>query len=415
MRLSNFGERFSGYSGITHLMDDLNEGLLQPNVVMMGGGNPAVIPEAIEIFKDTLSSLLASDELVSSLANYDGPQGNDAFREVLASFFQKHYGWAITRENIALTHGSQSSFFNLFNSFAGPSKHGDKEVLIPLVPEYIGYSDVGIHDGLICSNEAKISLTGPGMFKYQVDFDRLEISRKTGIICVSRPTNPSGNVLTDDECRQLDKIAGENEIPLLIDNAYGTPFPNIIFKPVKPFWNENTIVCMSLSKLGLPGVRTGIIIANQDLIRYFTNLTAITSLAPGGIGPAIARKLIINEKLLPLCNEIILPFYKKQSQFAVELIKKKIVDPRLFIHEPEGSIFLWLWFDGLPITSTELYERLKKKGLLVIPGRYFFPGQKNISTHADSCIRVNYVQPKEELERGIQLLSEELTNCWGNP
>ncbi|MFT5505656.1 MAG: valine--pyruvate aminotransferase, partial [Gammaproteobacteria bacterium] len=210
MRLSSFGERFSGYSGITHLMDDLNEGLLRPDVVMMGGGNPAVIPEAVGIFKDTLSSLLASEELVSSLTNYDGPQGNDAFREVLASFFQKHYGWAITRENIALTHGSQSSFFNLFNSLAGPSKHGNKEVLIPLVPEYIGYSDVGIHQGLICSNEAKITLTGSGMFKYQIYFDRLEVNRNTGLICVSRPTNPSGNVLTDDECLQLDKIAGDN-------------------------------------------------------------------------------------------------------------------------------------------------------------------------------------------------------------
>jgi len=40
MIFSDFGERFAGYSGITHLMDDLNEGLLQDDVIMMGGIQP---------------------------------------------------------------------------------------------------------------------------------------------------------------------------------------------------------------------------------------------------------------------------------------------------------------------------------------------------------------------------------------
>ena len=31
-----------------------------------------------------------------------------------------------------------------------------------------------------------------------------------------------------------------------------------------------------------------------------------------------------------------------------------------FIHRSEGALFLWLWFEGLPITAKELYQRLKK-------------------------------------------------------
>jgi valine--pyruvate aminotransferase len=412
MNFSDFGEHFNGYSGITHLMDDLSEGLSQADVVMLGGGNPASIPEVMSLFDSVISKLQASGELVKTLANYDAPQGKGEFLENLASFFSEQYGWNIGPKNIALTHGSQSSFFVLFNSFAGSSKSGRKRVLIPLVPEYIGYCDVGIEADLITSQKARIHHLDDGFFKYQLDIDNLQVDNSTGLICVSRPTNPSGNVLTDQECEQLDRIAQNNDVPLLIDSAYGTPFPNIIFNQVNPFWNENCIVCMSLSKLGLPGARTGIVIANEEVIRFFSNMTAITSLAPAGIGAALVNQLILDRGLLPLCNDVIKPFYKQRSELAVRLLCEAIDDPRLHIHKPEGSMFLWLWFEGLGITTTELYQRMKKNGLLVVPGKYFFPGQQSVSDHAESCIRMNYVQSEEQLYKGIEILATELRACW---
>jgi valine--pyruvate aminotransferase len=412
MKLSDFGNRFNGYSGITHLMDDLSEGLAQPGVVMLGGGNPASIPQVKAVFDEILVKLQASGSLIDSLSNYDAPQGRGDFLETLAEFFRQHYGWPISSRNIALTHGSQSAFFALFNSFAGRSGKRRKQVLIPLVPEYIGYCDVGIEADLITSQEARIQRLDDGFFKYQVDFEHLQLDDSTGLICVSRPTNPSGNVLTDDECRQLDQIAAANDVPLLIDNAYGTPFPNIIFTEATPFWNENCIVCMSLSKLGLPGARTGIVIANEDLIRYFSNLTAITSLAPAGLGAGIVRQLILDNRLQSICDDIIRPFYQQRAELAVRLLREAVDDSRLRIHKPEGSMFLWLWFEDLGVTTTELYERLKRNGLLVVPGKYFFPGQQNPSEHAESCVRMNFAQTEEQLSRGIEILGAQLRECW---
>jgi valine--pyruvate aminotransferase len=413
MNLSDFGRRFQAYSGITHLMDDLAEGLAQPGTIMLGGGNPASIPEVSAVFSAVLDQLRSSGKLISTLANYDSPQGKASFLETLAKFFQEQYGWNISSRNIALTHGSQSSFFILFNSFAGSSQGVDKRVLIPLVPEYIGYCDVGIEPDLITSQQAKIQQLDDGFFKYQVDFENLRVDDSVGLICVSRPTNPSGNVLTDDECLKLDQIAKRNDVPLLIDSAYGTPFPNIIFDEVNPLWNENCIVCMSLSKLGLPGARTGIVIANEEVIQYFSNMTAITSLAPAGIGAEIVNQLILDEALLPLCHDVIRPFYQSRAEFAVTLLRQAIGDSRLHIHKPEGSMFLWLWFEGLGIDTSELYQRLKRKGLLVVPGKYFFPGQGNeAGEHAESCVRMNYVQSEQELAKGIDILARELKRCW---
>ena len=412
MSFSNFGNRFSQYSAITHLMDDLSEGLSRDDMIMLGGGNPAAIPEVIKILQDTAQHLLDNGQLIQAFTNYDASQGKVAFLESLAEYFNRQYGWNITRENIALTHGSQAAFFSLFNSFGGTKGQSKKHVLLPITPEYIGYSDLGIEDDLFVSHSPIIESLPDRMFKYHIDFNSLDVNTDTGLICVSRPTNPSGNVLTDKECARLDLLAQSNDVPLLIDNAYGTPFPNIIFSDVSPFWNENTIVSLSLSKLGLPGVRTGIVVANKTVIKQLSNITAITSLAPGGTGPAIVNELLVKQQLTSMCDDIIRPFYQERCDWAVNTLKQVVNDDRLHIHLPEGAIFLWLWFEGLSITTSELYQHLKQAGLLVVPGKYFFPGQDPVSEHAESCIRMNYVQSKEDMLRGIEILAKVLRRYW---
>ncbi|WMO04976.1 valine--pyruvate transaminase [Vibrio parahaemolyticus] len=413
MQFSKFGEKFNQYSGITQLMDDLNDGLRTPGAIMLGGGNPAAIPAMLDYFHQANEEMLASGELVAALTNYDGPQGKDVFVKALAQLFRETYGWDISEKNISLTNGSQSGFFYLFNLFAGQQPDGShKKVLLPIAPEYIGYGDAGIDEDIFVSYHPEIELLDNGLFKYHVDFEKLTVDDSVAAICASRPTNPTGNVLTDEEVRKLDKLARENNIPLIIDNAYGLPFPNIIFEDVEPFWNENTILCMSLSKLGLPGVRCGIVIASEEITQALTNMNGIISLAPGSVGPALANHIIAKGDLLKLSSEVIKPFYKQKSQRAVELLQQAITDERFRIHKPEGAIFLWLWFDELPITTMELYQRLKARGVLIVPGEYFFIGQKDEWDHAHQCLRMNYVQDDEMMQKGIAIIAEEVEKAY---
>ncbi|HHE0451679.1 TPA: valine--pyruvate transaminase [Vibrio parahaemolyticus] len=413
MQFSKFGEKFNQYSGITQLMDDLNDGLRTPGAIMLGGGNPAAIPAMLDYFHQASEEMLASGELVAALTNYDGPQGKDVFVKALAQLFRETYGWDISEKNISLTNGSQSGFFYLFNLFAGQQPDGShKKVLLPITPEYIGYGDAGIDEDIFVSYHPEIELLDNGLFKYHVDFEKLTVDDSVAAICASRPTNPTGNVLTDEEVRKLDKLARENNIPLIIDNAYGLPFPNIIFEDVEPFWNENTILCMSLSKLGLPGVRCGIVIASEEITQALTNMNGIISLAPGSVGPALANHIIAKGDLLKLSSEVIKPFYKQKSQRAVELLQQAITDERFRIHKPEGAIFLWLWFDELPITTMELYQRLKARGVLIVPGEYFFIGQKDEWDHAHQCLRMNYVQDDEMMQKGIAIIAEEVEKAY---
>ncbi|MCU8158455.1 valine--pyruvate transaminase [Vibrio vulnificus] len=413
MQFSKFGEKFNQYSGITQLMDDLNDGLRTPGAIMLGGGNPAAIPAMLEYFHQASENMLSNGELLAALANYDGPQGKDVFVKALARLLKETYGWNISEKNISLTNGSQSGFFYLFNLFAGQQPDGShKKILLPLAPEYIGYADAGIDEDIFVSYRPEIELLDNGLFKYHVDFEQLKADESVAAICASRPTNPTGNVLTDEEIRKLDQLARDNQIPLIIDNAYGLPFPNIIFEDVEPFWNENTILCMSLSKLGLPGVRCGIVIANEAVTQALTNMNGIISLAPGSVGPALGHYMIEKKDLLHLSSEVIKPFYQQKSQRAVELLQAAMPDDRFRIHKPEGAIFLWLWFDALPITTMELYQRLKARGVLIVPGEYFFIGQEDNWEHAHQCLRMNYVQDDELMQKGIAIIAEEVNRAY---
>ena len=417
MDFSDFGKRFAGEIGIGELMDDLGDALVaDPAPLMLGGGNPAHVPEVQAVFKKRMEDILSKrGEFERVIGNYDTPQGAKAFIGALAELFRDEFGWDIGPENIALTNGSQNAFFSLFNLFAGKFDGAiSKQILLPLAPEYIGYSEVGLEPDFFRSARPDIEILNDRLFKYRVDFDQLKVDDRVGAVCFSRPTNPTGNVVTDQEVSRLRDLANAQGVPLIIDNAYGTPFPNIIFSEAQPVWDENIILSLSLSKFGLPSLRTGIVIARKEIIRVVSRMTSVLSLAPGSLGPALAYDLVKSGEITRVSAETIQPFYRKKADRAVEQLRQEIGDDiPMRIHKPEGALFLWLWFEGLPISSRELYQRLKQKGVLVVSGHYFFPGMEQDNwPHKDQCIRVTYAQHDEVVTKGIKLIADEINSIF---
>ena len=412
MKLSRFAQRFSEHSGIILLMDDLGEAMAgEQDVLMLGGGNPAHIPEVQAFFRDRMQHILDQPgEFARVVGDYDPPRGNMKFLEALADLLNREYGWGLTAENVALTTGSQAAFFLIFNMFAGKFADGSaRKILLPMAPEYIGYADVGLADEFFTAYRPTIEKHPDRTFKYHVDFDRLTVDESTGAICVSRPTNPTGNVLTDTEVAKLVEISSERGIPLVIDNAYGMPFPSIIFTETELVWNENIILSMSLSKLGLPATRTGIVVARADIITALSNINGILTLAPESIGPALAYDLVRSGKVTDISRTLIRPYYEAKAQRAIALLHEELAGVDYFIHKAEGAIFLWLWFPGLPVTSQELYRRLKQRGVLIIPGQYFFPGLDDDPwRHKQECIRMTYSMNDDVVREGIRIIAEEV-------
>ncbi len=203
MKYSKFGNKFTQEAGILSLMKDMGEALAAggDDLIMMGGGNPGYIPEFQDMMQQRLQQMPTDENTCTRLmGQYCAPQGDSEFLVNLAGLLRNEYGWDVGPENLCLTNGSQSGFFLLLNMFAGDFEEGEpKKIRLPLAPEYIGYADIGLDKDFFIATRPHIERLDEHTFKYRVDFENISIGQETGAICVSRPTNPTGNVITDTE------------------------------------------------------------------------------------------------------------------------------------------------------------------------------------------------------------------------
>lgn len=412
------GRKLTERSGILELMDDLGHAMtVAPHLRMLGGGNPAAVPEFQRKVRARMNELLADgDTLERVLSNYEPPQGSPRFRQALAGLLRRTFGWDLGPQHIAVTSGGQSAFFYLFNLLAGRLEHGRrKRILLPLMPEYIGYADQGLEPNLFIGCKPRVECPhgdDPRSFKYRIDFAAVEraLQREDiGAIAASRPTNPSGNVLTDDEVRRLSELAVARRIPLILDNAYGAPFPGILFVPAEPFWAPHVILTLSLSKLGLPGTRTGIVVAPEPIARAIGSLTAIVGLSNGTLGQQLVLPWIEDGGILELGPGLLRPFYETKSREALAWAREAFESAGVewAIHAPEGAFFHWLWLRHLGIPARELYGRLKRRDVLTVPGEYFFYGLDEDWPHRHECLRINISQPANVVQEGLRLIADE--------
>lgn len=430
MEMSAFGTKLTSQSGILQLMDDLGkkgaEGL---TMYGLGGGNPARIPEVEAMYRKEMETLLHDgDSFEQAIAHYDAPQGRMNFVHSIATSLSKEYGWNLGEENVAITNGSQSAMFYLFNLLSGTfttkeGKNYKKTILFPLMPEYVGYADQGIERDTFVSVPSLCTYFDNHTFKYQIDFEKVAqyldnhsqvgVDGMVGALCISRPTNPSGNVLTDEEVMKLSSMAQAHHIPLIIDSAYGLPFPRIVFtENATPFWNENIILSMSLSKIGLPAIRTGIVVAQPEMVQALSNINAIAALASGSMGQVLAGPLFDDGTLIRFAHRYVQPFYKKKSAQAQQYIQQAFEGKPYWYHVSEGAIFLWLYLPDLTIPTIQFYQKLKEKGVITVPGEYSFFGhedqQKGLPyphPHYDKCLRINYSGEDACVRKGIEIIS----------
>ncbi len=67
--------------------------------------------------------------------------------------------------------------------------------------------------------------------------------------------------------------------------------------------------------------------------------------------------MIGNGEIIGLSKKIIRPFYQQKAEKAVEYVKRELAGTPYRIHKPEGAMFLWLWFEDLPIGTLRTFKK----------------------------------------------------------
>ena len=410
--LTKFGNKMSQLSGVRAIMKDIIETLREgqgQEFINLSAGNPVILPEVEQLWRDCTQDLLASSEYGEVVCRYGSSQGYAPLIEAVVQDFNTRYGLSLTDRHILITPGSQSLYFFAANTFGGYTTQGDlKQILLPLSPDYTGYSGVSLYPEALFAYQPTLDIDSANhRFKYRPDFSKLVITDSTGCVIFSRPCNPTGNVLSDGEVSKIAALAAPHNIPVLIDSAYAPPFPALNFTPMTPMFGNNLVHCLSLSKAGLPGERIGIAIGDPEIIAALESFQTNACIHSSRYGQAIAARAIASGKLAEISNQVIAPHYR--DKFAVLETSLDQAMPNnvpWFLHLGEGAIFAWLWFQDLPITDWELYQKIKQVGVVVVPGSPFFPGLNSDWEHKQQCLRISLTATPEEIATAMKRIAQ---------
>jgi aspartate/methionine/tyrosine aminotransferase len=334
---------------------------LYENEVEFNLSESGVLPLRVE---EILQGSKDSANFLSLSLKYPESDGSKELRTHIAAWY------GTTSDHVLVTNGgSEANFTALW----GLLEKGDHAAV--MLPNYLQTW------GLSRAYAAKTSAfhlkesSDKGKARWALDVDSLHraVDKKTRLIVVTNPNNPTGAVLNQQEMDEVVRVARKARAWLLVDEIYRGAE---ISGPLTPtFWGsyDKLLITSGLSKaFGLPGLRLGWIVAPPKTIAKLCSYHDYTTLTPTMLSDRLAR--IVME-----------PARREQVLERTRAIVRRNL-PRLesWIHS-HGDIFSYIpplagaitfFRYTLPISSTMLFDRLRKeRSVLITPGDHFGVGR----------------------------------------
>jgi histidinol-phosphate aminotransferase len=278
-------------------VEEINWGEIPENnpYRLLWGENQQLLP----IYKEALTKEIQKINLYPSATKLELRQKIAAYNKVIS-------------ENIVLTNGSDDALELIAKVFLNQND----EVLIPS-PSYPCFSSVSQMMGakiIFVKLEKDFSLNSDKLLK--------EVDKKTKIIWIANPNNPTGNVLLTK--KQIENIAKQVNCLLVIDECYFELGEVTAAGLVKDY--PNIVVTRSFSKVfGLAGARLGYIIANRKVTEYLNRLQQTNQVF--GInrfayaaGIAIMNDPLLIKKSLKKFKELKQSFEKLLQEIPLEIL-----------------------------------------------------------------------------------------------
>ncbi len=334
-----------------------------------------------------LGELVNQEQVKTMLATglgYSQSNGTEELRSIIAAGYP-----GATVENILVTTGCSEANFVVTWAMLEP---GDE--LILMLPNYMQIWGLARSHGATVRPLRLREETG-----WRLDLDELRalISPRTKLIALCNPNNPTGAILDEATMQTICNLASKAGCWILADEVYqGAELDG---RTTPSFWGryERVIITNGLSKAyGLPGIRTGWVVAPADWIArlwaYHDYLT---------IGPSTLNDFLARIALHPDRRPRILERTRRILQKNFPVLKAWIeAHGEMFscISPRAGAIAFMKY--NLPINSTELVEKiLHEKSVLIVPGDHF---------GMDRYLRIGYGPEPDYLRAGLDLIHEVL-------
>lgn len=232
-------------------------------------------------------------------------------------------------------------------------------------------------------------------YSYRLAPERLAaaMTDKTRVIYLVDPNNPIGSCCTEDEIREIARIAGEAGAILIHDATYRHfAFDHTL---AARFYPEGTITIYSFSKwLGMAGARVGAVVACEDIV------AKLAVSPPNNLGSNIMSQRAAIAGLKSRLEWF--PSVLSQTRANQEIVKVAVdaVEGLRIPVYPSNGNFLVIECDEAGLTPAGLVEAYRQEGIMVRQGAY------HTVTFGDRFIKVSVSVPEEWVREFADLLPE---------
>ena len=330
-------------------------------------------------------------ENLGGLAAYPTTLGGEGLRIAIAEWLKRRYGLTAIdpQTEIIPVNGSREALF-AFGQTIIDATRADALVVTPN-PFYQIYEGAALLGGISTQNLNNLPQQG-----YAYDFDQLpdDVWRRTQLIYVCSPGNPTGGVMSLGEWERLFALSDHHGFTIASDECYS----EIYFDEARPPLGAlqaaqklgrqgypRLVMFSSLSKRSnVPGMRSGFVAGDARILKKFLLYRTYQgcAMSPPAHAASIAAwkdeaHVVENRRL-----------YREKFAAALDILR-----PVLDVEMPAGAFYLW---PRTPLHDTEFTRRLYiEQGVSVLPGSYLGREARGVNPGANR-VRIALVPPLDE-------------------
>ncbi|MGM0471849.1 MAG: PLP-dependent aminotransferase family protein [Bacillota bacterium] len=364
----------------------------KPEVISFAGGFPNKECLPTEEVREMTDRLLTEAE--EEMLQYSPTEGQECLRKYIAKFMQDK-GVDVDYENILVTSGSQQGLDLVSKIFLDP---GDK--VITESPSYVGgLGAIKNYRGDVLA----IKVDRKGMRLDLLEEKLEELSARDEqvkfIYLVADFNNPTGLSLATERRQKLVELAQEYGFLIIEDDPYSKlSYSGFEKPPIKAFDNSGHVLYLgSFSKIFIPGVRVGWVVADKKIIQKLSLAKQATDLCSNSMGQrliaACGEEGIIDRQIKKLQK-----IYRQRRDVILDSLNKYF-PAEVSWTKPEGGFYIWV---DLPegINSKELLYKAIDENVAYVTGSAF-----HIDNGGENSFRLSFSQPNiDEIEEGIKRL-----------
>lgn len=365
------------------------------DVIGFGAGEPDFdTPEHIK--------RAAKKALDKGFTKYTVVSGVVELKEAVAAKLKRDNKLSYEKEQVIISCGGKHSLYNLFMAVLN---RGD-EVVIP-APYWVSYPDMAL---LADAKPVIVTATEKNGFKMTPAQLKKALTKKTKLVVINSPSNPTGAAYSKAELSALAKVLERHTCYVVTDDIYesivydGFSFYSIATVAQKPL-RERCIVINGVSKTySMTGWRIGYSAGPQNVIAAMSKIQGQSTSNPTSFAQ-IGALAALNGPQSFLKNMV--REFKRRRDYSVKTLNKM---PGVTCYNPQGAFYVLPCFKEY-IGSTWKGKKIKNDvdlcsflldevKVAAVPGSAF---------GAPGYIRLSYATSMENIKEGLKRIKRGIS------